>query len=119
MANKTLRNLFSRRDDQNVYTEKILPCIKDLIKLGLLYAGGRVLRNIPEMIGGDGINTPVSSGKRVHSIVMGRRDILKMVNKQIYEQIKAVSDVFISYYPFEKYFFYSPYKLCFPNGEKF
>lgn len=75
MANQTLRNQFSRRDDQNVYREKILPFIKDVIKLGLLYAEGRMLRDIPEMIGGDGINTAVSSGKRVHFIVMGRRDI--------------------------------------------
>lgn len=34
-----------------------------------------MLRNIPEIIGEDGINTAVSSGKRVHFIVMGRRDI--------------------------------------------
>lgn len=67
MANQTLRNLFSKRDDQNVYRQKILPFIKDVIKLGLLYTEGRMLKEIPAMIGGDGINTEVSSGKRVHS----------------------------------------------------
>lgn len=41
--------------------------------------------DIPKKIGGYGINTTASFCKKVHFIVMARRDICSMVNKQIYE----------------------------------